>query len=277
MIPQELQQLATQQNEVPVVSIQNVEKRYGKFTALSKMSLDIQPGAHILILGPNGAGKTTLLELLGAERHPTTGSVTVLGGRLGRVDLRDLRARIGVAGQRVAERLPPQATALEVVLTGRDGTLAPWWTRGDGGGREAALELLSRLGCGHLADRALGATSQGERQRVLIARSLYGRHRLLLLDEPAAGVDLPGREALVAALDALAAAPDAPATVHVAHTLEELPASTSHAALLRAGRLVAEGPVAEVLTEGHLSECYGLEVRVERRSGRWQATAAPSW
>ena len=262
---------------MPVAVVEAATVTAGGRRVLGPVTLRVGAGEHWALLGPNGAGKTTLLELLGAERHPTTGSVTVLGGRLGRVDLRDLRARIGVAGQRVAERLPPQATALEVVLTGRDGTLAPWWTRGDGRGREAALELLSRLGCGHLADRALGATSQGERQRVLIARSLYGRHRLLLLDEPAAGVDLPGREALVAALDALAAAPDAPATVHVAHTLEELPASTSHAALLRAGRLVAEGPVAEVLTEGHLSDCYGLEVRVERRSGRWQATAAPSW
>ncbi len=262
---------------MPVAVVEAATVVVGGSRVLGPVTFGIDAGDHWALLGPNGAGKTTLLSLLGAERHPTAGSVTVLGGRLGRVDLRALRARIGVAGHRVAERLPPHATALEVVLTGRDGTLAPWWTSSDGTGREAARELLGRLGCGDLADRALGRISQGERQRVLIARSLYGGHPLLLLDEPAAGVDLPGREALVAALDGLAAAPGAPTTVHVAHTLEELPASTTHAALLRAGRLVAAGLASETLTGERLSECYGLDVRVERRSGRWHATAAPSW
>lgn len=244
---------------------------------LGPISLTVGPSEHWALLGPNGSGKTTLLSLLGAERHPTAGEVTVLGERIGRTDLRELRTRIGLVGHSVADRLPPQVPALEIVLTGRDGILAPWWASFDETERSAARELLGRLHCGHLADQGFARCSQGERQRILLARSLFGRHALLLLDEPAVGVDLPGREALVAALDALAGAPDAPATVQVAHTLEELPASTSHALLLREGRAVAAGPAAEVLADGPLSACFGLEFRVEHDAGRYTARAASSW
>ncbi|MCU1494781.1 MAG: transporter related protein, partial [Acidimicrobiaceae bacterium] len=195
---------------------------------LGPVSLTVGPHEHWALLGPNGAGKTTLLSLVGAQRHPTTGTVSVLGGRLGRSDMRALRARIGVVGHSVADRLPLQATALEIVLTGRDGLLAPWWASFDDQERSDALALLERLRCGHVAQQSFARCSQGERQRVLLARSLFGGHPLLLLDEPAVGVDLPGREALITALDELAAAPEGPATVQVAHTLEELPSSTSH-------------------------------------------------
>ncbi len=139
------------------------------------------------------------------------------------------------------------------------------------------MELLARLRCEHLAGQPFAACSQGERQRILLARSLLGANPLLLLDEPAVGMDLPGREALVGALDELAAAGDAPATVLVAHTLEELPRSTTHALLLRGGVAVASGPAGETLDDGPLSACYGLDVRVGRAAGRWSATASGRW
>jgi iron complex transport system ATP-binding protein len=248
----------------------------GGRTVLGPLSAEIARGEHWALLGPNGAGKTVLLSLLGAERHPTKGSVEVLGERLGRVDLGALRRRIGYVGHRVADRLPPGATALEVVLTGEEGLLAPWWGRFDERARAAAAATLARVGCDQLAEQPYGQCSQGERQRVLVARSLFGRHELLLLDEPALGVDLPGREALIGVLDELAG-PDGPTTVHVAHTLEELPGLTTHAMLLARGQLVASGAAAEVLVDAALSECFGAAFVVERVGGRYSAHAARSW
>lgn len=244
---------------------------------LGPVSVEVRYGEHWALLGPNGAGKTTLLSVVGAERHPTSGTASVLGERLGRSDLRELRPRIGMVGHRVAERLPSEASAVEIVLTGLRGLYAPFWSRFDDAARDEALAKLELLGCEKVAGQAFGSCSQGERQRVLLARSLLVRHRLLLLDEPALGVDLPGREALVAALDELATAADAPASIHVAHGLEELPATTSHALLLREGRAVAAGRVEQVLAPGPLSECYGLDVTVERSAGRWSARAASRW
>ena len=241
------------------------------------VSVSIRTGEHWALLGPNGAGKTTLLRLLGAERQPSSGAVTVLGARLGAIDLRSLRSRIGVVSHAVADRLPPAVSALEVVLTGRRGVLAPWWAATDGADRVRGLRILAALGCASLADQAFGSCSQGERQRVLLARSLFVEHPLLLLDEPGAGVDLPGREALVLALTALARSPDPPTTVHVSHSLEDLPPTTSHAMLLRGGEVVALGPIEEVLTERLIERCFGLAIRVTREDGRWAARASASW
>jgi iron complex transport system ATP-binding protein len=164
-----------------------------------------------------------------------------------------------------------------VVLTGRDGTLATWWSTFTEEEEAHAVELLGQLRCARLVDQEFGRCSQGERQRILLARSLFGRHPLLLLDEPAVGVDLPGRESLISALDALAASPDAPATVHVVHTLEELPRSTSHVIMLRDGAVVTSGPIDEDLTNETLSDCFGIEMRVMRHEGRYSATSASSW
>lgn len=260
-----------------LVDIDEVTAVLGGRRVLGPLSWRVAAGEHWALLGPNGAGKTTLLSIVGAERHPTTGSASVLGGRLGHIDLRELRLRIGVVGHLIADRLPRQVSTLEIVLTGRDGLLAPWWGSFDDEDRKAALALLERLHCGALAEQAFGRCSQGERQRVLIARSLFGRHELLLLDEPALGVDLPGREALVVALDELASDPDSPATVHVAHTLEELPSSTTHALLLRDGMAVASGKVDDVLTDEALSTAFGHPFTVTRIGGRYSAHAVGSW
>ncbi|MCW2606737.1 MAG: transporter related protein [Frankiales bacterium] len=233
---------------------------------LDDVDLLVQPGERWALLGPNGAGKTTLLSVAGAQRHPTSGTAEVLGSRLGRVDVRDLWPRVGhVAGRhRPAGRL----TVREVVLTGATGTTAlP--VRGvpdvDVG------PLLHLVGMAALADRLWDTLSNGEQRRALVARALVPDPPLLLLDEPAAGLDLPGRELLVDALDALAREHPRRASVLVTHHLEELPASTTHALLLRAGRTVVAGPVEEALTDGPLSEAFGLPLRVGREDGRWTA------
>jgi len=244
---------------------------------LGPVSLAIRSGEHWAVLGANGAGKTTLLRLLGAERHPSSGTAIVLGARLGASDLRKLRSRIGVVSHAVADRLPPGAAALGIVLTGGRGVLAPWWASSDEADLLRGRRILKAPGCEDLAERPFGSCSQGERQRILLARSLFVEHPLLLLDEPCAGVDLPGREALVLALTALARSSDAPTTVHVSHLLEELPATTSHALLLREGEVVAMGPIEDVLTERSLEDCFGLAVTLTREEGRWTARASPSW
>jgi iron complex transport system ATP-binding protein len=244
---------------------------------LGPVSLAVRTGEHWAVLGANGAGKTTLLRLLAAERHPSSGTAIVLGARLGASDLRQLRSRIGVVSHAVADRLPPGATSLGIVLTGGRGVLAPWWASTDEADLVRGRQILKALGCDGLAERPFGSCSQGERQRVLLARSLFVEHPLLLLDEPCAGVDLPGREALVLALTALARSSDSPTTVHVSHLLEELPATTSHALLLREGEVVAMGPIEDVLTERSLGDCFGLAITLTREEGRWTARASPSW
>jgi len=229
----------------------------------------VEPGEHWALLGPNGAGKSTLLALAGAVRHPSVGEVEVLGGRLGRVDMPALRRRIGVVDP--THKLYDWLAAEEVVLTGATGTVWPLWDRYGPAERARARELLTLVGCGHLAERGIATCSQGERQRVRIARALMPAPALLLLDEPAAGLDLPGREALLATFGALSAATPDLATVVVTHHLEELPATTSHALLLRDGRVVAAGSTAATLTGEHVSACFGLPLAVERIGGRWTA------
>jgi iron complex transport system ATP-binding protein len=242
-------------------------------TVLGPVSLAIGRNERWALLGPNGAGKTTLFSLLGAQRSPSTGEVKVLGEVLGRTDLRRLRTRIGLVSHRVADALSWQVSALDVVLTGKAGLLAPWWASFSEQDRLGARQLLDELSCGELADRPFAECSQGERQRILVARSLLGGHELLLLDEPTAGVDLPGREALISMLEALAASPAKVTTVMTAHTLEELPPSLTHAALLRKGRLLVAGPVDEVVSSEALSACFGMPLRLERRGGRLSAWA----
>ncbi len=232
---------------------------------------DVYPGEHWALLGPNGAGKTTLLSMAAAERHPSTGAVEVLGERLGRTDLRELRARIGVVDARL--RIPPRLTVRDYVLTGATGTVQPLPGRYGPAERQHAAELLDVLRVDRLADRLAVTCSAGELGRARIARALMPRPRLLLLDEPTAGLDLPGREQLLGALaDLVAAAPEL-ASVVVAHHLEDLPSTTSHAVLLRAGHVLACGPADDVLGAAALSDCFGLPLQVQRRGGRWTAWA----
>lgn len=235
----------------------------------------VLPGQHWALLGPNGAGKSTLLSLAGAVRRPSGGEVSVLGGTPGRVNMPELRARIGAIDPTL--RTPEWLPVRDVVLTGASGTAWPQWERYDDATRARATYLLDLLGCTGLAERELRTCSQGERQRVRIARALMPDPPLLLLDEPATGLDLPSREALLAALATLADNHPELATVLVSHHLEELPPTTSHALLLRHGAVVASGPVATVVTDQHVSACFGFPVEVHWIEGRWSARAAAGW
>jgi iron complex transport system ATP-binding protein len=240
---------------------------------LGPVDLRVQAGERWALLGPNGSGKTTLLSVAGAWRHPSAGRASVLGETLGRTDVRRLRARIGHVGHTVTERLRPGIVCLDAALTGRASGLETWYQPLTDEDRAEARAMLAEVGCAHVADRALSTCSQGERARVLLARARFGRRELLLFDEPAAGLDLPGREALLAAMEAAAGADGAPTSLLATHHLEELPPSTTHAALLRDGELVASGAVEDVLTDAALSDCFGVPISVARRAGRWSAVA----
>ncbi|MFF5206135.1 ABC transporter ATP-binding protein [Streptosporangium sp. NPDC000396] len=260
------------------VELSDVGVRAVGRTLLAGIDWQVGYGEHWVMLGPNGAGKTTLLSLAAAVRHPTEGAVTVLGQRLGRVDLRELRRHIGLvaASQRlVDEELLEEedATAHTVVLTGYTGTSAPLWDRYGPAQHERAHDLLADMGCKDLAGRPFRVCSQGERARIRIARALMADPVILLLDEPFAGLDLPAREDLITAVEGLAATRPVLTTITVTHHLEEVPATTTHALLLRDTRVQAAGRVGEVLTEANLSECFGRPLWIESLDGRWSARA----
>ena len=245
---------------------------------LDDVSWEIGPGERWALLGPNGSGKTTLLQVVGAALWPTRGVVEVLGARLGRVDMRQLRTRIAVVSAAVSRTLRPGIPALDVVLTGRNAALETWWHDYTNADRAEARDLLEAAGFGgaSFAQRPFGLLSEGERQQVLLARALMGRPELLLMDEPAAGLDLGARERLLGRLATLAADPTVPPMVLVTHHVEEIPPGITHAALVRRARLVASGPVREVLTGAAVSDAFGIPVVVEHRGGRWSAQAAPA-
>ncbi|MFG3103514.1 ABC transporter ATP-binding protein [Streptomyces sp. NPDC048182] len=261
----------TGEQAAPVLDLEGVAvRRYATDQViLDSIDWSVRPGEHWALLGANGAGKTTLLRLLGAMMFPTTGTVEVLGSRLGRVDVRELRARIGHVTS--AQRVPQDLTAHGVVLTGHSGTVQPLWRTYDAAVRLRAHELLAELDVKELADRPYGVCSGGQRARILIARALMSDPALLLLDEPFNALDLPSREDLVEAMHRLAEGRPGLATVTVTHHLEELSGAVSHALLLREGRVLARGPVAEVLTDERLTVCFGREITVTRREGRWAA------
>ena len=254
-----------------MVRIRDATVRVGRTVILGPISLTVRAGESWVILGPNGAGKTTLLDLAGAIRHPTSGTVEVLGSRLGSVDVRALRSRIGFVGHRVADSIPSHLPVLDIVLTGKRSTLVPWMQSFDENDRRAAAASLERVGCTPMSGRSLASCSQGERQRVLLARALFGRPELLLLDEPMAGLDLPGRELLLGALSSTA--DSAPPTMLATHHLEEIPVTATHAVLLRKGKAVAAGPIGSVLTDEHVSACFGIPVSVSSSEGRWRGHA----
>jgi iron complex transport system ATP-binding protein len=242
-------------------------------TILDGVDWDVAPHERWIVLGPNGSGKTTLMRIAGLYLHPSRGDVEVLGERLGRVDVRRLRTRIGLVSAAFAAMLRPEVTAADVVMTARHAALETWWHSYDAADRSLALDLLARMGAAALADRAFGALSSGERQRVLLARSLWGDPGLVLLDEPTAGLDLGAREDLVGRLGGLAADPTTPATVLVTHHVEEIPAGFTHLLLLDQGRVAAAGPLDEVLSADALSAVFGVALALDRRDGRYAARA----
>ena len=224
-----------------------------------------------VVLGRNGCGKSTLMKIASLYLHPSSGEVDVLGETLGRTDVRSLRKRIGVASSGMADQLRSDLIAADVVMTAKNAALETWWHTYDDADRQRARDCLERMEIGRLADRSFATLSSGEKQRVLLARTLMPEPGLLLLDEPTAGLDLAGREDLVRTLGVLAVGVDTPATVLVTHHVEEIPEGFTHVLMLREGRVLSAGTLDDVLTEANLSECFEMPLGLERRHGRWWA------
>ncbi|WP_203566810.1 ABC transporter ATP-binding protein [Aestuariimicrobium ganziense] len=258
-----------------VVELVDVGVRRGNATLLRSIDWIVDESDRWVIIGPNGAGKTTLLQILAGHMHPTTGMAGLLGEVLGAVDVFELRPRIGVTSAAIAERIPRAESVSNVVVSASYAVMGRWREEYDDLDHQRALELMTQLRVGHLADRTFGTLSEGERKRVQIARALMTDPELLLLDEPAAGLDLAGREALVGTLSELCTDDYAPATVLVTHHVEEIPAGITHCLLLKQGEVVAAGPIGEVLTDDLLSRTFDLPLTVTHEAGRWTARAKP--
>jgi iron complex transport system ATP-binding protein len=238
---------------------------------LDHVTWSVQPDERWVVLGANGAGKTTLLRVASLYLHPSSGTVDVLGQRLGRTDVRTLRERIAFSSPALAARLEPSMSAHQVVMTARYAALAPWWHQYTDADAARAHALLREWRCDELADHTFPTLSAGERQRVLLARTLMNEPGIVLLDEPTAGLDVGGREELVADLAQWARDPARPPTVLVTHHLEEIPPGFTHALVLKGGRVLAQGPINDVMTSETLSDAFGLSLRIDSTAGRFAA------
>jgi iron complex transport system ATP-binding protein len=256
-----------------VLAFAGVTVRRGTATLLDDVTWEVEEGERWVVLGPNGAGKTTLLQIASGRMHPTTGVAGVLGEVLGAVDVFELRPRIGLASSAMAERIPRDEIVGNVVVTASYGVIGRWREQYDDLDHARAMELLAAIGADHLADRTYATLSEGERKRVQIARALMTDPELMLLDEPAAGLDLGGREDLVQRLGDLAEDTEAPAMVLVTHHVEEIPPGFTDVLLLREGRVVAAGPIPITLTADNLSATFGLPLVLEQHGQRYAARA----
>ncbi|WP_116113598.1 ABC transporter ATP-binding protein [Austwickia chelonae] len=245
----------------------------GGSTLLDGIDWEIEEGERWVVLGPNGAGKTTLLQLAAARMHPTRGRAAVLSETLGQVDVFELRPRIGLASSSLAERIPGGELVRDVVLTASYGVVGRWREEYERMDVSRARRLLQALGAEHLGERTYGTLSEGERKRVLIARALMADPELMLLDEPAAGLDLAGREDLVQRLGEIAVDTESPTLVLVTHHVEEIPAGMTDVLLLRGGKVVAAGPVESTLTQENLEKTFRIPLTLERHDERWAARA----
>ncbi len=256
-----------------VLQLRQATVRRGSKLLLDSVDWTVEEDERWAVLGPNGAGKTTMLQLAAATMHPTSGQVAIFGERLGAVDVFELRPRIGLSSAALAQRIPGGELVVDVVVSAGYAVIGRWreaYGRLDVG---RARALLTRFGVGELADRTYGTLSEGERKRVQIARALMTDPELLLLDEPAAGMDLGGREDLLRRLGMFAVDAEAPAMILVTHHVEEIPPGMTHALLLREGRVVAQGLIGDVLTSENLSQAFGLTLTVEREAARFFARA----
>ncbi|MGH3714569.1 MAG: ABC transporter ATP-binding protein [Micromonosporaceae bacterium] len=256
-----------------VIGLQGVTVTRSGSHLLRSVDWQVELDERWVVLGPNGAGKTTLLNIAAARMHPTKGKAHLLGERLGRTAVAELRTRIGLSSMAMADRIPAEETVQNVVVTSAWDVVGRFREAYDAVDEVRARVLLEQLGVVHLADRTYGTLSEGERKRVQIARALMSDPELLLLDEPAAGLDLGGREALMQRLTELAYDPDAPAMALVAHHVEEIPPGFSHALLLREGSVVAQGLAYETITSENLSKTFGMPLALERHGDRYYARA----
>lgn len=257
-----------------VLEFSDVVVRRNARDIVSHLDWTVSDDERWVVLGPNGAGKTTVLQLADTLIHPTSGTVTILGERLGRTDVFELRPRIGFASSAMARRVPPEETVLDVVLTAAYSVTGRWREQYDDIDERRALRVLAEWRLDHLADRTFGTLSDGEQKRVQIARAVMTDPELLLLDEPTASLDLGAREELLALLSGYAQAPTTPAMIMVTHHVEEIPVGFTHVLLLRDGEVVASGPLSEALTADNLTATFGVEITLSQDAGRYAARAS---
>jgi len=257
-----------------LIDFSDLTIRRSGHTLVGPITWRVELDERWVVLGPNGAGKTSLLRVAAAETHPTSGAAYLLGEQLGRVAVNELRPRIGLSSAAVAARVPPEEKVSDLVVSAGYAVLGRWRERYDDIDTDRAIDMLESLGAEHLLDRSYGTLSEGERKRVLIARALMTDPELLLLDEPAAGVDLGGREELVERVGDLAEDPNAPAMVLVTHHVEEIPPGFTHGLLLNEGVVVAQGLLSDVLTSENLSEAFRQSIALEQVDGRYFARRA---
>ena len=256
-----------------ILEIDNVSVRRSDKNILGPLNWQVLEGQRWVVLGPNGAGKTTLLQVCSSLIHPTIGNIRILGEQLGKVDVFELRTRIGLTSSALVEQLPSDELVIDVVLTAAYAMLGRWQEKYDLWDESRAMALLTALGVRELGERHFGSLSDGEKKRVQIARALMADPELLLLDEPASSLDLGGREDLLKRIEIFAKDPLAPATVIVTHHIEEIPSGTTHALLLKDGTVVAQGVIDTVITDQNLSHAYGLPISVQSEGGRFFARA----
>jgi len=261
---------------MPALQLMNVSRTIDGRNVLSDVSWSIEADQHWVIVGPNGGGKSTLVKIAGLQLHPSSGRVFVLGTELGTADIRSLRTSIGLSSAGLVDQLRGSLTGEEIVRCGRFAALEPWWHSYEPRDTERAVWLLEQVGVPHAVEQSFATLSSGERQRVLLARSLMADPAVLLLDEPTAGLDFVGREQLIASLDALAdgGAERNPATVLVTHHVEDIPSSTTHLLAVANGKAVAAGPIHDVLTSSLLTDLFSMPVRLESHDSRWSARAS---
>jgi iron complex transport system ATP-binding protein len=254
-----------------LIDFSKVSLRRGGQVLVGPVSWQVELDERWVVIGPNGAGKTSLLRIAAAMEHPSSGTAHVLGERLGRVEMKELRSRVGLSSSALSQRVPDGEVVRDLVVSAGYAVLGRWRENYEDLDYAQAVDMLESVGAEHLADRTYETLSEGERKRVLIARSMMTDPELLLLDEPAAGLDLGGREELLARLEDLAADPDAPALVLVTHHVEEIPRGFSHCLILSEGRSVAAGLLPQVLSAENLSKAFGQSIALEVIDGRYFA------
>ena len=254
-----------------LIDFANVTLRRGRQTLIGPVTWSVELDERWVVIGPNGAGKTSLLRIAAAFEHPSSGTAFVLGERLGRTDMSELRSRVGLSSSALSQRMPDGEVVRDLVVSAGYAVMGRWRENYEDVDYEQAIDMLESIGAEHLAERTYGTLSEGERKRVLIARSMMTDPELLLLDEPAAGLDLGGREELLARLEDLANDPDSPALVLVTHHVEEIPRGFSHCLILSEGKVVDAGLLSDTLTAANLSTAFGQAIALEIVDGRYFA------